>query len=105
MPRAQHPPAAELAKAARSYRGFHWGRGPEKVSRVRVPHPVRAPRVLYQLGTLRAVEYECAKGAEGPAVYRHEFRRPFPRLAADPPGRRLFVIGGGFRVEDRGIVH
>jgi hypothetical protein len=96
-------PAADGA-AVRAYEGFHWGRKARKLVKVRV---AREPRELVKLGTLEAVTYSTTKGGHGFAHYEHEFGeggRRKPTLAMDPRGRRLHVVGGGYSVEDRGIV-
>jgi hypothetical protein len=91
------------SKAVEAYEGFHWGRKATRARRVRVSPP---PRELAQLGKLVAVTYETTKGEER-AQWEHEFgeeggRRPV--LAVDPESNRLHIVGGDYRVEDRGIV-
>lgn len=66
-----------------------------RAQRVSVP---RTPRKLMVLGPLRAVEYEIREGF--PLHTWHPKSRPL--LATD--GKRLFIIGGRFRVTQRGIV-
>jgi hypothetical protein len=55
------------------------------------------------VGELRGVIY-CKPGlpGEAPKNYVHFFKRA-PLLAADAMGRRLFIIGGHYRVTPRGI--
>ncbi|MDX2033435.1 MAG: hypothetical protein SF339_22355 [Blastocatellia bacterium] len=43
-----------------------------------------------------------AFNGEAPKNYVHFFQRP-PVLAADPAGRRLYIIGGRYRLTPRGI--
>ena len=63
----------------------------------------RNPPVLVQLGRLKGVIYSSDKG-EGNRVrtYIHFMETP-PLLASDPAGRQLYVIGGNYRVTERGI--
>lgn len=91
-------------RARERYRGFHWGRGPRKA--VRVATSPR-PGELVELGKLEAVTYSTTKGDEGFEHYEHAFGEDGgkkPVLAMDPDTDRLHVVGGSYRVEDRGIV-
>lgn len=68
-----------------------------------VPAPKRHSAV-YQLGQLRAVEYECVKDGKLMA-FRHQFKKSArPALAVTPDGQQLVILGGGFQVTERGIV-
>ena len=90
--------------ATERYTGFHWGRPPKRNVSV-TPSP--RPRELVELGKLEAVTYSTKKGDEGFAHYEHEFGEEGgqkPVLALDPETNRLHIVGGGYRVEDRGIV-
>jgi len=100
------PPGARVSCARRNpsaasdaYREFHWGRGPKRRRRVHVPH---APEV-FELGKLRAVEYETRKGKDH-AIWVHPFGRPYPILTGTPDGRLGPIVGGAARVTERGIV-
>lgn len=85
--------------AEEAYTEFHWGREPQEARKVDVPH---APEV-FELGALRAVEYETKKG-DTAAIWVHRFGRPFPTLTATPGGRLGPIVGGGARVTKKGIV-
>jgi hypothetical protein len=62
-----------------------------------------APPVLVQLGRLRGVIYSSDKGRRDRVrTYIHFMERP-PILASDPAGRQLFIVGGNYRVTERGI--
>ena len=74
-------------------RAFH--RRAPRVGRASIP---RTPRQLMVLGPLRSLEYEIREGI--PTHRFHAHSRPL--LATD--GKRLFIIGGKFRVTSRGIV-
>jgi hypothetical protein len=92
------------ASARQRYEGFHWGRPPKRTARVRTsPRPLE----LVELGKLEAVTYSTKKGREGLQHYEHAFGEEGgekPVLAMDPKNDRLHIVGGGYRVEDRGIV-
>lgn len=61
------------------------------------------PRVLVQLGELRGLIYRSDKWQRGePRTYIHFMENP-PILASDSCGRQLYVLGGSYRVTDRGI--
>lgn len=62
------------------------------------------PAEVADLGALHAVEYINAKHGDAKSIYRHEFKRPLPRLVTDPQGRGLWIVGGGFSVRDVGVV-
>jgi hypothetical protein len=92
------------ANAEQAYTGFHWGRQPSRNVRVGVS-PL--PDKLVQLGRLEAVTYSTKKGGEGLQHYEHAFGetgKRKPNLAMDARTKRLHIVGGGYSVEDRGIV-
>jgi hypothetical protein len=61
------------------------------------------PKVLVHLGSLRALVYSSDRGEPGcPKTYIHFMETP-PRLACDPEGRQLYILGGRYRVTSRGI--
>ena len=61
------------------------------------------PRVLVRLGELRGLIYRSDRGAgKRHKTYVHFFDRP-PVLLSDSRGRRLFILGGRYRVTRRGI--
>lgn len=94
--RAKNP----AGTGAKFYREFHWGRKPTSAKRVNVP----APKTLVELGRVESITYSSLKGTEPITDYVHEFERPRPKLACDPKTKRLHFLGGGYTVEDRGIV-
>ena len=60
-------------------------------------------RPLTPVGELRGVIYrKPGPPGEAPKNYVHFFTQS-PLLAADPTGRRLFIVGGQYRVTGRGI--
>lgn len=82
------------------YARFH-GFAPQRLDR----HPCKRliPPVLTGLGELRGVIYSSDRGQPGrPRNFVHTFEKP-PLLASDPSGRRLYVIGGSYRVTRLGI--
>jgi hypothetical protein len=85
--------------AARQYERFHWGDRPTRLHRVRLPDFSGG---LYELGKLRAVEYETRKGGER-AIWVHKFSKPFPSLTGTPKGRLGPIVGGAAIVTERGI--
>ncbi|MHC4218177.1 MAG: hypothetical protein ACYSU7_06930 [Planctomycetota bacterium] len=95
LPRVRRNPSP----ASEAYREFHCGRGPKRRRSVSVP----ASPEVFELGKLRAVEYETRKGNES-AIWVHPFGRPFPILTGTPDGRLGPIVGGAARVTERGIV-
>lgn len=61
--------------------------------------------VTYELGRLVGVVYE-ADTADGKATrYQHVFsKKSQPHLAVSFDGKQLYILGGGYIVDDRGIV-
>jgi hypothetical protein len=56
---------------------------------------------------LEAIEYATNKKGDGDSVYRHEFGEDggrSPGSRSTPATRDLHIVGGAYRVEDRGIV-
>lgn len=89
----------ELARAEALFRGFRL-RGPRSVRQVRA----ELPTAVIVMGELRAVEYEMPRGRRK-VLYRHEFARgSAPELCAGPGTCELVLVGGRYRVTQRGIV-
>ncbi len=91
--------AVRTSQAREAYRGFHWGRRPNRSRTVRLPSFEQG---LYELGKLRAVEYETIKGDER-AIWVHKFSKPFPILTGTPSGKLGPIIGGQAFITTRGI--
>jgi hypothetical protein len=92
--------ARALREGGRLYASFH--RFPPRSLR-REACRRRIPGVLVDLGELRAVVYRSDRGSPGrPRTYVH-FMESSPRLACDVSGRRLYILGGRYRVTERGI--
>jgi len=61
------------------------------------------PPVLMHVGELRGLIYRSDRGHCGsPRTFIHFLRTP-ARLACDPEGKQLYVLGGRYRVTPRGI--
>ncbi len=59
---------------------------------------------LVPLGELRGLIYRARRRpGEAPKNYVHFFSQQLPLLAVGPDGRRLYIIGGRYRVTARGI--
>jgi hypothetical protein len=81
------------------YAAFHWGERSNHSQLHRHPWP---DPVMEQLGELVEVVYETSKGGE---VYhwQHPFSAPRPVLAYGGNGN-LWILGGSYKVNRRGIV-
>lgn len=88
------PTAAEWA-----YRDFHWGQEPRRKRLLEVPTPLE----VFELGKLRAVEYQTKKGTQD-AIWVHKFSWPYPTLTGTECGKFGPILGGNARVTNRGIV-
>lgn len=91
--------ARALDRVARLFRGFRL-RAPRSATRVRV----ELPEAAILMGTVRAIEYEMPHGRRT-VLYRHEFAKGSrPELAAGPDPCQLVLVGGAYKVTERGIV-
>jgi hypothetical protein len=68
----------------------------------RITHQRVMPPVVVELGRLMAIVYRSDKWVGHPRTYIHYMEDP-PRLVSDTAGRRLFLIGGSYRITARGI--
>jgi hypothetical protein len=99
---AAHNPApdAEMERAARAYQAFH-GERPKEILQLDIPS---APRTAVALGECLAVIYRGRRDGKTYS-FKHTFaRRARPYLCFSSDGRQLFLLGGDFKVTDRGIV-
>jgi hypothetical protein len=97
-------PVGISTRALERYKGFHWGIPAKRAIKVKTS-PV--PAELVELGRLEAVTYSTKKGNEGLQHWEHAFGEDGgkkPALAFDPQTNRLHIVGGSYKVEDRGIV-
>ena len=67
-----------------------------------VVHARLMPPVVVELGRLAGLVYRSSKWTGRPRTYIHFMEDP-PRLVSDATGRRLFIVGGSYRVTSRGI--
>jgi hypothetical protein len=96
---APGPLGAAVRSAATLYRQFT--RMPAR-SIERVAHARLMPPVVIEIGRLAGLVYRSSKWVGRPRTYIHFMDDP-PRLVADVTGRRLFIVGGSYRVTARGI--
>ena len=68
----------------------------------RVAHARLMPPVVIEIGRLAGLVYRSNKWVGRPRTYIHFMDDP-PRLVSDVTGRRLFIVGGSYRVTPRGI--
>lgn len=93
-------PESALADALNLFARFHCY-PPGRLDRVRCPRSI--PRVLVRLGRLKGLVYSSDRGQPGkPRTFIHFLETP-PVLASDASGRRLFIVGGNYRVTRNGI--
>ena len=90
----------DVRRAVRFYRALHWENEPDRVDVV--PYEPPGPS-LTALGPVVAIAYDARKGAQD-ATWVHRFEHVRPVLAVDPDTRRLFLVGGDYDVDSRGIV-
>jgi len=97
--RAPGPLGAAVRSAATLYQQFT--RMPAR-SIERVAHARLMPPVVLEIGRLAGLVYRSSKWVGRPRTYIHFMDDP-PRLVSDVTGRRLFIVGGSYRVTPRGI--
>lgn len=94
-------PEPSVAAAREGFEAFHWGDKPKHVYRARIPAPRGA---LYEIGSVHSIAYSTHKDKKR-ATWEHEFaehgRGRKPRLVTD--GKRLFMVGGDYRIKPEGI--
>lgn len=91
--------AREVRRTAKLFRGFRM-RDPRSVTDVRVD----LPTAVITMGPIRGIAYEMPRGRRH-VLYWHEFAKGSePTLTAGPDRCGIVVIGGNYRVTDRGIV-
>lgn len=91
--------AAEVREAVARFTGFK-GEAPARVSRVSVAAP---PRVMLTIGECIGIMYRTSRGGRTDN-YLHRFKKSArPTLAVSSDGRSLYLLGGAYRVTDRGI--
>ena len=90
----------DIREAMRFYREVNWGKDPEGLKGVRLPRP----RTMVKVGHLVALVYLSDKGGDVD-LYVHAFKPPFPILAASRRPDQLWIVGGGYRIQEEGIVH
>jgi len=89
-------------QAAELYERFHWGNAPTELVESEGCPMVQPGDVLVVLGELDRIDYETTKG-DLEAVFFHNFEDERPRLCMTRDGR-LVIVGGTYRVTERGIV-
>jgi len=90
---------AEIKRATQLFTEFR-GAQPVEVRRVAVS-PL--PRVALTVGELLGIMYRTERDSRM-ENYLHRFRKSArPILAVSPDGRTLLILGGDYRVTDRGI--
>lgn len=94
----EEPLRDEIAVARRLFCTYS-GRDALSSTRCRIDRLI--PDVLVDLGALRGLIYSRDHGGPG-RTYIHFMDDP-PRLTCDAQGRRLFVVGGSYRITQRGI--
>lgn len=90
---------AQVRQAVERFTGFR-GAAPGEVSRVRVPD---APKVMLTIGECVGIMYRTHRGGRVDN-YLHRFKKTSrPALACSSDGKTLYLLGGAYRVTDRGI--
>lgn len=86
--------------AGRLFRRFHARPADQVVVR---RYPRVTPPIVTRIGSLRALVYRSDKWTPGLERNFIHFLADPPELVCDPSGTRLFIVGGSYRVTDRGI--
>lgn len=90
-----------LFKGRNLYTKFY-GFAPDLVQVYRVPSRM-IPPIVVELGDLRALIYRSNKWSRGQKrTFIHFMENP-PKLVSNPEGTQLYIVGGTYRITDRGI--
>jgi hypothetical protein len=91
---------SDVERGAQLYRRF--ARFPPGAL-VRTPQQRAMPGIVVELGELLGLIYRSDKGQTGqPQAYVHLMEDP-PRLVSNVEGTQLYLVGGSYRVTNRGI--
>lgn len=91
----------KIAQAKRRFSAFNDGAKKPHVTALQKPKD----DVTYALGRLVAVVYEADTSDGNNSRYIHEFSsKSQPHLAVSFDGKQLYILGGGYIVDERGIV-
>ncbi len=97
-------PRRKRANAPPTFREAHWGIDPKRKEPFDVPDP-RDNTAMIALGELVAATYGTKKGGDKRITdYEHTFERKRPMLCYGNKDGKLYVVGGDYKVEKRGIV-
>jgi len=90
---------SRFARAEKGFRDFT-GDKPRKVSKARLPDRDVA---AWKMGKLEGVAYEAVRDGVR-EKYFHEFaKHARPDLVAQDDGKQLYIVGGRYKVTDRGV--
>ena len=79
---------------------FHWGKSPDSILVLQYFPPQEKNIIAVVTGIM----YRTEKNGDGKKViYVHGFDRPFPYLGKEHG--KYYLVGGGYTVEEKGIVH
>jgi hypothetical protein len=91
---------ADVRQGAALYRTFNRF---EASHVMKVKHARAIPPVVVELGELVGLMYRSDKWHKGrPQTYVHFMEQP-PRLVSNAKGTQLYIVGGSYRVTERGI--
>jgi hypothetical protein len=89
-----------LRRAQELFRQFHCFPSKETI---RVPQGRAIPEVLAHVGELCGLIYRSDRGQRGrPRTFVHFFKLR-PQLTCDARGKQLYILGGSYRVTQRGV--
>lgn len=97
----RNPTDAEYEALVRWSSDFH-GRMPAQVTAAPGERK-QMPAIVAQLGSLQAVEYGLTLPSGERVTARHEFGKRKPLLTVDADGVQLWIVGGNYKVTERGI--
>lgn len=97
----RNPKGPEYDALVEWYSAFH-GRVPDALTVMTVEKEIM-PDVVAELGPLTAIEYRVTLSSGEKVTMRHTFGRQKPLLVCDADGKGLWIVGGKFKVTERGI--
>ena len=91
----------DLGKAKKTYRRWH-DKNPGEMISLNIPGlKMNGPWVI--MGTMPDILYTSDKWEKEAHDYIHNFSVP-PFLVCDPAGKVMMIVGGKYKITERGIV-
>jgi hypothetical protein len=89
---------SDVEQARKLFRAFH--RRAPKPGEIIVIQPPAKEIVGLEVGRLVSIGYKRLDGED----FYHDFESPLAKIYVTPGGTQILIVGGGYRLTDRGFV-